>query len=191
MKLAQISAASGILAICAGAAVAGPASLNQFRPKVMPVLVQVNSHGKITSVSPAIELTPKLTRLLRENLDEMISRPATDKQGHPISSQFVINLAVHATPHSNGDYNVRFAYVSTSPVPAGSWYWVHINGVRLALARQHPGNVQHRMPISPDQSPPASNRIYAPASTLPASQTIHQAPPASQAPPARGLDRRR
>ena len=189
MKFISVSAVFGVLALCAGTAAAQSASLNQFKPKVMPVLVQVNAHGKVTSASPAIELTPKLTRLLRENLDEMIVRPATDKQGHPISSQFVINLAVQATPHLKGNYDVHFAYVSTTPVPAGSWYWVHRNGVQLALAPQHSGNFRQRMSIIPDQSPTNNNRRYAPAPTTPASQTVNQAPPASQAPPTRSLDR--
>lgn len=189
MKLARLSAAFGVLAICTGAAAAGPASLNQFRPKVMPVLVQVNSQGKVIEASPAFELTPRLTRLLRANLDEMISHPATDKQGHPVSSQFIINLATQATPLSKGTYSVRFAYVSASPVPAGSWYWVHINGVQLALAPQHSNNFRQRTPINPDQYPTDNNRRYEPASMTPASQTVNQAPPASQSAPARGLDR--
>jgi hypothetical protein len=57
-------------------------------------------------------------------------------KGHPVSSQFVINLAMQATPRTDGKYDARFVYVSTSPVPSGSWYWVHQDGVRLALAPQ-------------------------------------------------------
>jgi hypothetical protein len=191
MKLARLSAIFGVLALCTGAAAAEPASLNQFRPKIMPVLVQVNSHGKVTEASPSIELSPRLTRLLRENLDEMIGGPATDKQGRPTSSQFVINLGLQATPHSKDKYDVRFAYVSTSPVPAGSWYWVHIDGHRLALAPQHPGNSQHRMRAPPYRYPPDRNRTFVPASAPPVRQSVNLAPQALQAPPARGLERSR
>lgn len=191
MKLARLSAIFGILALCTGAAAAEPASLNQFRPKIMPVLVQVNSHGKVTEASPSIELSPRLTRLLRENLDEMIGGPATDKHGRPMSSQFVINLALQATPHSKDKYDVRFAYVSTSPVPAGSWYWVHIDGHRLALAPQHPGSFQQRMQARPYRYAPDHIRTFVPASTPPVRQTVNQAPQALHAPPARGLERSR
>ena len=191
MKLTSLSAVFGVLAICAVTAAAQSASLDQFRPKVLPVLVQVNAHGQITSASPAFELTPSLTRLLRTNLDEMINRPATDKQGRPMASQFVMNLAVQATPHSKGEYNVNFAYVSTSPVPAGSWYWVHIDGHRLALAPQHSGNVRQPTPMNRYQYPPDSNRSFTPVPTSPASQPINQAPLASQGSPARALDRAR
>ena len=187
MKLTRLAAAFVVMATCAGPAAADSDSLNQFRPKVMPVLVQVNSHGKVTAASPAIELSPGLTRLLRENLDEMISHPATDKHGRPMSSQFVINLAVQATPHSKGNYDVRFAYVSTSPVPAGSWYWVHIDGHRLALAPQHPGNSRQRLQSSRrGEYSPRHSRSYVPASTPPVRQTVQQAPQAS---PARGSER--
>ena len=191
MKLTSLSAVFGVLALCGGTAAAQSASLNRFQPKVMPVLVQVNSHGKITEASPAYALEPKLSRLLRENLDEMISLPATDKQGHPVSSQFIINLATQATPLSKGTYSVRFAYVSATPVPAGSWYWVHINGVQLALAPQHSGIFRHRGPIGQNQDPDNTNTPDELPQRMPASQTINQAPPASQsqAPAARGSER--
>lgn len=121
----------GSLAATQGAA-ATSMSLNQFPPKVLPVLVQVDSHGKVTQVSPSIELAPRYDRLLRQSLDQMITRPAND-HGRPIASQFVINLGLQATARPDGKYDARFVYVSTSPVPPGSWYWVHVDGHRLAL----------------------------------------------------------
>lgn len=111
-------------------------SLNQFPHRVEPVLVQVNAHGKVTGASPAYKLPLKMTRLLSANLDEMIRAPATDKHGKPISSQFVMNVALQTEPNGAGDYKAHFAYVSTKPVPPGSWYWVHLTGDRLALASQ-------------------------------------------------------
>lgn len=107
-------------------------SLNQFTPKVLPVLVQVDSQGKVTDVSPAVPLAPRYDRLLRQTLDQMITRPAND-HGRAVASQFVMNLGVQASPRSDGNYDARFVYVSTSPVPPGSWYWVHTDGHRLAL----------------------------------------------------------
>src|SRR6185312_6058655 len=98
-------------------AVADSMSLNQFPHRVEPVLGQVDAAGKVTRASPAYTLPPKMTRLLRDNLSEMIRKPATDKHGKPTSSQFIMNMALQA-----------------KPVPPGSWYWVHLDGDRLALA---------------------------------------------------------
>jgi hypothetical protein len=137
MKRFQTILFFGMLSVGANAAMADSASLNSFPSRVLPVLVQVNSHGRVTDASPATELSPPLNRLLRKNLDELISKPATDKHGRPMSSQFVINVALQASPRKEGDYDAQFAYVSSSPVPSGSWYWVHIDGHRLALASRN------------------------------------------------------
>lgn len=117
------------------AAVASSASLTQFTPRVMPVLVQVNAQGKVTGISPSADLTPSLARLLRSNVQELISGPALVR-GKPMPSQLVLNMALQATPTEQGKYSAQFTYVSSSPVPSGSWYWVHIDGHRLALAEQ-------------------------------------------------------
>lgn len=136
MKRLSMMMFASVLTVGANAAMASNGSLNEFRPRVMPVLVHVDARGKVTEVSPSIELSPKVNRLLRQSLDEMISKPATE-HGRPISSQFVINLALQASPRQEGDYLARFVYVSSSPVPNGSWYWVHIDGHRLALANRN------------------------------------------------------
>jgi hypothetical protein len=136
MKRFSMMMFAGVLAVGAGAAKADSQSLNEFRPGVMPVLVHVDARGKVTEVSPSTELSPKVSRLLRQNLDELITKPATDHGGRPVSSQFVINLAMQASPRQDGDYLARFVYVSSSPVPSGQWYWVHTDGHRLALANR-------------------------------------------------------
>lgn len=123
----------GVLSVTAGAAMAASGSLSPFKPKVVPVLVQVNSQGKVTSASPAIELSPVVRRLLDKNLGEMITKPAYDR-GKPVASQFVINLALQATPREEGNYDAQFAYVSAVPVPIGQWHWVNLDDRRLALA---------------------------------------------------------
>lgn len=115
-------------------AVADSMSLNQFPHRVEPVLVRVDAAGKVTQASPAYTLPPKMTRLLRDNLSEMIRKPATDKHGKPTSSQFIMNVALQAKPNGAGAYEAFFSYVSATPVPPGSWYWVHLDGDRLALA---------------------------------------------------------
>lgn len=173
----------GLLAAGSGAAMASSGSLTQFKPKVMPVLVQVNAHGKITDASPSEELSPKVNRLLMQNLAEMISKPATDRHGRPVSSQFIINVALQASPRAGGDYDANFAYVSTKPVPAGSWYWVHIDGHRLALADRNSINRVQRIRYSDPR--PSYRPTYNPPRqppTPPIQNTSRNAPQAAPAP---------
>ncbi len=181
MKRLSMMMFAGVLTVGAGAAMASSGSLNEFRPGVMPVLVHVDAKGKVTEVSPSAELSPKVNRLLRQSLDEMISKPATE-HGRPVSSQFVINLAVQASPRQEGDYLARFVYVSSSPVPNGSWYWVHIDGHRLALANRNDFGRQPRLHFDdrrgyPERNFPNYSRMPSP----PIQNTAHSAPsPAPQ-----------
>ncbi|UGB37164.1 hypothetical protein [Frateuria soli] len=171
----------GSLAAAQGAA-ATSMSLHQFTPKVLPVLVQVDSHGKVTQVSPSIELAPRYERLLRQSLDQMITRPAND-HGRPIASQFVINLGLETTARPDGNYDARFVYVSTSPVPPGSWYWVHVDGHRLAL-RSRDADTRQRFfrrppgdywPNAPQRYvPPVQNTVRTPQSRPPSHPPGHR-----------------
>ncbi|HWX67030.1 MAG TPA: hypothetical protein VNZ27_11460 [Rhodanobacter sp.] len=183
MKRFHLMALAGVLTVGGNAAMASSGSLNEFRPGVMPVLVHVDAKGKVTDVSPSMELAPRMNRLLRQNLDELISKPATE-HGRPVSSQVIINLALQITPRKEGDYLAQFAYVSSSPVPSGSWYWVHIDGHRLALANRsgiyrqprfhfdtQRGYPMREMPNSP--STPTPTIQGAARSTAPASPTGH------------------
>jgi hypothetical protein len=150
-------------------------SLNEFRPGVMPVLVHVDARGKVTDVSPSVELSPKVNRLLRQNLDELITKPATD-HGRPVSSQFVINLAMQASPRADGDYLARFVYVSSSPVPSGQWYWVHIDGHRLALANRSDFGRQQRFHVDRRDYPGDRFPVYERTSSPSVQNTSHSAP---------------
>ena len=162
-------------------ALATSMSMNYFTPRVLPVLVQVDSHGKVTQVSPSVELAPRYDRLLRQSLDEMITRPAND-HGRPVASQFVINLGLQTTQRPDGDYDAKFVYVSTSPVPPGSWYWVHVDGHRLAL-RSRSADTRQRFfrrppnyywPTAPQRyNPPVQNTATTPASQPPARPPGH------------------
>lgn len=125
---------AGALALAAGEAGADSMSLNGFRDRVLPVLVKVDAHGKVTRVSSAVELTPRFDRLLRQTLDQWITGPAMD-HGKPMSSQFVMKLGMQATARADGAYDTGFVYLSSSPVPAGEWIWQHEDGHRLALVR--------------------------------------------------------
>ncbi|HUB88572.1 MAG TPA: hypothetical protein VMA74_02465 [Dyella sp.] len=129
---------------------------------IEPVLVYVNDRGKVTDALPAYRLSPELSRLLRTNLDEMIHKPAYDKQGKPMASQFIINVALQSAPRNAGGYDAHFAYVSASPVPPGRWYWSHDASGRLGLASSDAlasGVTQQFVtPSAPVYPPPSSNR---------------------------------
>lgn len=120
-------------------------SLNAFPSRTLPVLVQVDSHGHVRDVSPAAELSPVADRMLRDTLDRMITQPAHE-HGRPVASQLVVNLGLQADPRPDGRYDARFVYLSSSPVPAGSWYWVHIDGHRLALANRNDRTLEQPWP---------------------------------------------
>ncbi|MDA3914582.1 hypothetical protein [Oleiagrimonas sp.] len=139
-----------------GAALAGMAwcanaseSLNTGMHRTLPVLVRVDASGVVTDVLPARQLAPRLDRLLRTSLDQLIAQPAHYK-GHAIASQLIIELALTSIPNPKGQgYRVRFVYVSRKPVPSGRWHWVLINGHRLALQQDAPsasrdGRAWHR-----------------------------------------------
>lgn len=142
---------SPMVAIAAGNGVVANSgdkgSLNAFQPRVIPVLVQVNSQGDVTRVDPAYRLTPRFSRLLDRNVAEMISEPALDKQGRPAPSTFVLNLAVATNALADGRHEAAFRYVSVQPVPQGQWGWEHVDGHCLALFdRNNPGG-QRSMPL--------------------------------------------
>ncbi|HET7300671.1 MAG TPA: hypothetical protein VFJ01_08450, partial [Oleiagrimonas sp.] len=98
----------------------------------LPVLVKVDSHGKVTSVKPAVELTPPVMQLLKKTLSTMITKPAHDKKGRPIESQIAMVMSVNSIHHEDGKYGVKFGYVSMQPVPTGRWHWSY-NGHHYSL----------------------------------------------------------
>jgi hypothetical protein len=170
MKALPTALLLGALA-AAPVAYADSMSVNQFTPKVLPVLVQVDSQGQVRQVSPSVELSPQYDRLLRQNLDQMINQPAKD-HGRPVASQFVINLGLQTTARPDGKYDAHFVYVSASPVPAGSWYWVHIDGHRLALANRN------EIPMRPHYYRMPDNHWWPEPLRSPAVQNAQQATPA-------------
>lgn len=129
--VALLSSAS---AFAGDQAIPEPVNPSYTPGNIEPVLVHVNAQGRVTDALPAYRLSPDLMRLLRSNLDEMIHKPAFDKQGKPMATQFIINLTLQSAPRSGGGYDAHFAYVSASPVPEGRWYWTHDATGRLGLA---------------------------------------------------------
>lgn len=159
--LHRIALGAAVAAIAGSALATGTGSLNEFPRKILPVLVHVDAQGKVTDASPAMRLPPALERLLLANLNERITGPAI-VHGKPVPSQFVMNLALVTTPRPGGDFDANFAYVSTSPVPPGSWYWVHIDGHRLALANRNAPAARQIRPMRPIADPPVERTLRPP-----------------------------
>lgn len=61
------------MAMAAGTA-AAPA--HHAGNRMIPVIVNVDAHGKVTDVTPAYNLHPSFVRKLRETLQHMIEKPA-------------------------------------------------------------------------------------------------------------------
>lgn len=134
MKRLSTLSLLGAMTVAGNAAATGPHSLNDFKFGLLPVYVQVNASGRVTRVSPSVELSPHYDRLLRANIKELITGPAT-RHSKGVSSAFVINMALKTTPRSDGSYDAQFAYVSAKPVPFGLSHWARIDGHQLTLVR--------------------------------------------------------
>lgn len=157
---------------------AGSMSLNRFRNHALPVLVTVNSQGKVTRIQPAYETSPAVRRLLKSTLSQMITGPSIEN-GKGVASQAVIQLAVEAVPQNDGRFKLRFQYVKAMPVPYGSWFWNHINGHRLALqsdsGRMHYYRHRHYVP-RPSYRWHTRSRTAQPASRSQPVPVQHMAP---------------
>ena len=172
----------GVLLAMGPLAMASSVSLTSFPPRVMPVLVHVNSLGRVTEVQPSAQLSPRLQRLLASSLRQWISKPAM-VDGHPVDSQSIVSVALHATPRGGGKYDASFAFVSIIPAPFASAYWSTRNGTQLALVESHGGsplidysNPSPSAPTSHFQSTMASPQAYNPA---PSAQDRSVAAPAN------------
>lgn len=79
----------------------------------------MDAKGRMVSASSAYQLPPRFNRLLAGNISEMASKAAMDKQGSPVSSQFVLNLVLKTTRRDDGNCDAQFQYVSSQPLPPG------------------------------------------------------------------------
>lgn len=179
MKRFRFLAVLGV-SLVASQATAASESLSDFPLKTLPVLVNVDAAGKITGASPAMHLPPNLERLLRTNLDEMVSGPAHWK-GKAISSQCIINVSLKASPRTDGNYDAGFAYLSSQPVPIGRWHWVNLDGRRLMLASDD--FPRHMYPHN-DSDPRLRGRAVSPYSQRGAPPMPAMRQPAATPPPA-------
>jgi hypothetical protein len=143
MKRFYRVAFAGVLVVLIGvAAASGPESLSGFTPRVIPVLVCVNSYGKVTKISPSSNLSPAFERLLASDLNAWITGPAIIK-GRAMNSEMIVNVALQTSPRGDGKYDTYFSYISSSASPFPSSHWVTLNGNQLAIADDQsisPGN---------------------------------------------------
>lgn len=146
MKTILAAMIATALVATAGAAFADSGSLVQFKPKVMPVVVSVNAEGKITEVNPSLQLKPAIHRLLVQQIQTWITKPAMVK-GRPVSSRFIIDVAMRAKPAKDGNYSASFVYVKSMAMPYyGQFYWDHIDGgLELAMVFESGPNRVWRM----------------------------------------------
>lgn len=176
MKMVSTLIVVGALALTAGAAIADSTSINTFGDHVLPVLVKVDAHGKVTRVSSAVELTPRYDRLLRQTVNQWVTGPAM-KHGRPMSTQFVMNVGMRATARPDGAYDTGFVYLSSSPVPSGEWIWQLEQGRHLALVRtddlNYRGSRQHATPMwrRPSFTNPSMRQPTTTAQARPAAPT--------------------
>lgn len=134
-QMCVLAATVLLLGVAGSAAAASSTTSDKSAKNVLPVFVQVNAQGKITHMDPAYTIQPEYERVLRQTLDKMISKPAHNKDGKAIASQFIISMNMQATPRNNGQYELKFTYVSVMQVPPGNWHWAHAShGRRLTLA---------------------------------------------------------
>lgn len=136
--------------LAAGVAVAAANADHANNSHVVPLLVHVDKTGKVTDVNPAYDLSPATVKTLTAIVSKMITKPAT-KDGKPIASQLVMNLALVPVTQSNGARGMSVKYLSSKPLPKGNWFWTHTADHRLALNNQAAGG--QIMPFSGGNDP--------------------------------------
>ena len=146
MKPLHASVIACAIAAFAGTALASSGSLVEFKPQVMPVVVQVDAHGKVTDILPSEQLTPRLQQMLVKQIDAWIVKPATVK-GHPVGSRFIVEVAMQAKPRKDGNYDASFVYVKSLAMPFGGVvHWNVINGgLELALVSDMGGGHERQV----------------------------------------------
>lgn len=157
----------GALALASFGCAATELTVARYEQGIVPVLVSVNSQGKVTHVQASQNLKPSLSKLLRRNLDEAVVAPAL-RNNKPVNAQIVMRMKLDVTPTEDGRYAARFLPVESKQVPYGAWFW-RVDGDRYALVddvrgppmlRQLPPPDSRRemprpMPSPPQQQQPA------------------------------------
>lgn len=100
----------------------------------LPVLVKVDSKGKVGDISSAYSISPAFQKLIHATLAKMITKPAM-KKGKPVASQFVITFGVIKQQVASGQTSVSLKYLGSKALPPGNWHWVRDKqDDKLALA---------------------------------------------------------
>lgn len=178
MTLRHAALIAGALATLSGAALASSGSLVQFKPQLMPVLVQVDAQGRVTDIQPSFQLAPWSEKLLAQQLDAWINQPATD-HGKPVASRFIIEVAMRAQPREGGKYDATFVYVKTLPLAyGGALHWDVIDGgLEVALVQDGSGRTEWHAPVTADQLPAMYSASHAHATATAAAQVQVSAQP--------------
>ena len=144
MKPLRTSLIACAIAAVAGTALASSGSLVEFKPRIMPVVVQVNADGRVTDILPSEQLTPSWQRMLIEQLNAWIVKPATVKD-RPVASRFIVEIAMQAKPRKDGKYDANFVYVKSLPLAfGGALHWEVVNGgMEFALVSDSVSNPGH------------------------------------------------
>lgn len=178
------------IAAFAGTAMASSGSLVEFKPTVMPVVVQVDAQGQVTDVLPSQQLSPQLRKLLVGQLDAWIVKPAI-VDGRAVASRFIVEVAMQAKPRQDGKYDANFVYVKSLPLAfGGALHWDVINGgLELALVSDTGASHRERQVFETRYPAPGNGRsrpagrpaTRGAASPRPAVNAAHQAPMPSMA----------
>lgn len=144
MKTLRTGLLACAVAAFAETAMASSGSLIEFKPQVMPVVVQVNSEGRVTDILPSQQLAPWLRQMLDRQIDAWITQPTTD-HGKPVGSRFIMEVAMRVQPRKDGKYDANFVYVKSLPLAyGGALHWDVINGgLELALVSDDGGSRAH------------------------------------------------
>ncbi|TAA25965.1 energy transducer TonB [Pseudoxanthomonas winnipegensis] len=156
----------GALALASFGCTATELTVARYEQGIVPVLVSVNSQGKVTHVQVSQALKPSLSKLLRKNLDEAIVAPAL-RDDKPVNAQIVMRMKLDLTPTEDGRYAARFLPVESKQVPYGAWFWL-LDGDRYALVDDVRGPPVLRQAPLPEPRRQARPPVPAPQPPAPA-----------------------
>lgn len=131
---------------------------------LVPVLVKVNKHGEVTSVSAPIRLGASWSRLLRENIGEMVTAPAM-RDGKPVNSQVIFMVALNTAERTDGNYDASFTAREIRAAPSGNFSWKIQDG-RYSLVDYNSINQARRLDL-PSTAPPMPSISTGPSSSAP------------------------
>jgi hypothetical protein len=141
-------------------------TISSVSSDLIPVLVKVNKHGDVTSVSAPIPLKASWSRLLRENISEMVTAPAM-KDGKSINSQVIFMVALDTIERTDGNYDASFTAREVRAAPSGTFSWKVQDG-RYSLV-DYSTVRQARRFDQPSVSPPMPNISHGNQGTPPPS----------------------